>query len=78
MVAARHDAPGRAAGRVRRPVVSGSGEQLREQDREHDVAGGLRVGSAPARCAQGDQEQRAHVAGHGHIVPCGDDGRMPG
>jgi len=77
MVAARHDAPGRAAGRVRRPVVSGSGEQLREQDREHDVAGGLRVGPAPARGPQGDQEQRAHVTGHREIVPYGDDGRTP-
>ena len=51
-------AAARAAG-VRRPVVAGRGEQLREQDREHDAARRLRVRAAARLSAQGDQEQRA-------------------
>ena len=39
------------------PVVARAGEHLREQDREDDLAGGLRVRPAPGLSAQGDQEQ---------------------
>jgi len=52
-------------------------EHPREQDGEHDVAGGLGVRAAAARRPQGDQEQRADVSGHPHSLPEGEDGRAP-
>ena len=41
--------------------MAGSGEQLREQDRQHDVARGL--GVAARGGAQREREQRVEVAG---------------
>jgi len=58
--------------------VARAGEHLREQDRQDDVAGGLGVRPPPARRPQGDQEQRAHLAGHAGIVADADDGRSAG
>jgi hypothetical protein len=49
------DVPRRAPGGVRRPLVAGAGEDLREQDRVDDLAGGVRVRPAPGLGAQGDQ-----------------------
>jgi hypothetical protein len=48
--------------RVRRTVVAGAGEQLGEQDREHEIARGVGVGAAAGRCAQGEEQKRAQVA----------------
>jgi hypothetical protein len=60
--------PRRAPGRVRRPFVAGAGEQLREQDREHEVARGLGVGAAAGGRAEGEEEQRAKVARGGGVA----------
>jgi len=62
---------------VRRALVPGAGEHLRQQDGEHDVAGRLGVRAAAAGHPQGDEEQRADVSGHGHSLPGGEDGRAP-
>ena len=53
------------------------GEELRQQHGEHDLAGGLRVGTAARLDAQGEQEQRAEVVRHRHMFPGGEDGRVP-
>ena len=77
-MAPRPYAPRRPGGRVRRPVVRGAGEQLGEDDREHDLARRLRV-RAPARLgAQGDQEEGAEIVRHRHMVAGGEDGRCRG
>ncbi len=54
---------------MRRAVVAGAREQLREQDREHDVAGGLGVRAAPGGGAQGEGEERAQLACGARLVP---------
>jgi hypothetical protein len=46
-------------GRVWWPFVSGAREQLREQDRQHEIARGVRVRAAAGRGAQGEEEERA-------------------
>jgi hypothetical protein len=63
-VAPWRDPARRAPAPLRRPVVRRVREDLREQDREHDVAGGLRVRAARAGRPEGDQQERARVAGH--------------
>jgi hypothetical protein len=74
-MAPRSDAPRRPGGRVRRPVVRGAGEHLREDDGQDDLARRLRM-RAPGRLgAQGDQEQGAEVMRHRHMVAKGEDGR---
>jgi hypothetical protein len=75
MVAPRAYAPRRPRRRVRRPVVARAGQQLREQDREDDLARRLRVRTAARLGAQGDQEQGAEVVRHHHIFAGGEDGR---
>ena len=42
--------------------MAGVAEQLREQDREHEIARGVGVRAAAGGCAQGEKEQRAEVA----------------
>jgi hypothetical protein len=60
---------------VRRPLVSGPGEQLGEQDRVDDLARRLGV-RAPARLGpKGDQEKGTEVIRHLHILAGGEDGR---
>jgi hypothetical protein len=71
----RPHAPGRTGGGVRRPVVGRSGQHLGEDDREHDLAGGLRVRAPAGLGAQGDQEQGAEVVRHRDILAGGEDGR---
>jgi hypothetical protein len=74
-MAARPHAPRRARGRVRRAVVRRAGEHLGEDDREHDLAGRLRVWASARLGAQGDQEQCAEVVRHRHIFAKGEDDR---
>jgi hypothetical protein len=62
---------------VRRPVVRGAGEQLRQEDREHDLPRSLGVRASARLDAQGEQEQRAGVVRHRHIFSGGEDGRTP-
>jgi len=54
--------PRSAPGGVGRTVVAGVGEQLREQDRDHEIARGVGVRAAAGRGAQGEEEKRAQVA----------------
>jgi len=49
---------------MRRPLVSGVGEDVGDQDREHDLPRRLRVRPAPGLGAQGDQEERAEIVRH--------------
>ena len=63
--------------RVRRPVVLGAGEDVREQDREHDLPGGLRVRPLSGLSAKGDQEEGADVAWHSPIFARARDGLHP-
>ena len=78
MVAPGPDAPRRARGRVRGPFVGGAGEQLRKEDRQHDLARGLGV-RAPARLgAQGDQEEGTEVVRHEHIFAGREDAEGAG
>ena len=56
--------PRSAPGSVGRTVVAGVGEQLREQDRDHEIARGVGVHAAAGRRAQREEEKRAQVA-HG-------------
>jgi len=48
---------------VGRALVAGAGDQLREQDREHEIARRVGVGAAARRCAQREEQKRAQVAG---------------
>ena len=50
--------------RVRRPFVLGAGEDVGEQDRQHDLPRRLRVRPLPRLHPEGDQEERAEIAGH--------------
>jgi hypothetical protein len=54
--------PRSALGGVRRAVVAGAGEQLGEQDRQHEISRGVGVRAAAGRCAQGQRQERAQVA----------------
>jgi hypothetical protein len=47
--------------------VAGVAEQLREEDREHEVARRIGVHAAAGRCAQGEKEQGAEVAHGAHF-----------
>jgi hypothetical protein len=75
VVAARPDAPWGAGGGMRRTVVRGAGQQLGEDDRDHDLARGLRVRAAARLGAEGDQEEGAEVVRHRHMVAGGEDDR---
>ena len=47
---------------VRRALVSGVGEQLGEQNGEHEVSRRVGVGAAAGRGPQGEEQKRAEVA----------------
>jgi hypothetical protein len=49
---------------VGRTVVLGRGQQLRDEDEQHDLSGGLRVRAGPAAGAEGDDEQGGEIAPH--------------
>ena len=54
----------RACGGMRRPVVLRVRQQLRDEDEEHDLAGGGRVRPGPSACADGHKEQGGEIAPH--------------
>jgi hypothetical protein len=83
VVTARPDPAGRARGRVRRAVVAGPRDDLREHDREDDLARRLGVRAAARLRPEGDEEERAEVSRHAvdDLIPPGErgeDGRAGG
>ena len=53
-----------APGSVRRPFVPAGGDELRDQDREDDLARELGLRTAPPLGAQCPGEERAEIATH--------------
>ena len=61
--------PRGALGGVRRTFVTRAREQLREQDREHEVARGLGMRAAAGGGAQGEDEQPGRAVRQPRVAP---------